>query len=93
MTVPPPHPSSGAYRLPPRRSRAGWIVAGVLLLCLSAFLLMCGAGTLLYGFLGYVMVHEGHDDPWVRGSIIGGVVTICLTLPTAAAGIWALWRN
>ena len=72
------------------RLSATRLVLGILLLILSVVLLVCGGGILLYGGLGYVMVHESQDDPWVVGSLITGVVTTGLSLPALVGGVWTL---
>ncbi len=86
-------PAAGGTPGPaPQRDRTGRVVLGVVAVCLGVLLLLCGLGSVLYGFTGYVMVHEGQNDPWVRGSLIAGSVAVCLGLPAAVAGIWTLWR-
>lgn len=79
-----PHPQQAG------RLSAARLVLGILLPILGVVLLVCGGGILLYGGLGYVMVHESQDDPWVVGPLITGVVTVGLALPAGVGGVWAL---
>lgn len=78
---------------PPQRPSAARLVLGILLLVLSLFLALCGGGILLYGGVGYVMVHESQEDPWVVGSLITGAITAGLALPAVVGGVWALRRS
>ena len=71
----------------------GRTVGAALLLVAGLVLGCCGLGTLAYGGLGAVMVHQAGEDLWVVGSLVVGAVATVLALVAVVVGGLLLVRR
>lgn len=81
-----PAPSGG-------RTGTGRIATGAVLISVAAVLGFCGLGTLAYGGMGAIMVHESQDDPWVVWSLVIGAGMLVTAVGALVVGLVLLIRR